>query len=278
MLYATNWQQAAIFMSGDGVSVSKVKLTGTAAPGRQAAWENTKITIIDATNFVIDGVTIDGAPAASIQTGPNTSRGRITNNTIRNSLSDSIHMTDGASYITVENNTIENSGDDGIAVVSYGENPVAVNNITARNNIVRNNKGGRGMTVVGGRTVLYENNYIEGNPSWACMYFAQESSYATWNVVGVTAQRNTFKNCGSLNTGHAAVMIYSDGEPNDNIKLISNDISQDSRTGIRYFGAQTRIRLENNRYSGSGTAYDGDATPNVTIIKYTSGPVGYVAP
>ena len=265
-------------MSGNAPSVSKVKLTGTAAPGRQAAWENTKITTFDATNFVIDGVTIEGAPAASIQTGPGSTRGRITNNTIRNSLSDSIHMTDGASYITVEGNTIEGSGDDGIAVVSYGEQPVATNNITARNNVIRNNKGGRGMTVVGGRTVLYENNYIEGNPSWACMYFAQEVSYATWNTVGVTAQRNTLKNCGSLNTGHAAVMIYSDGEPNDNIQFISNDIVQDNRTGIRYFGAQTRIRLENNRYSGSGTAYDGGSSRDVTIVKYTSGPVGYVAP
>ncbi|WP_427913125.1 right-handed parallel beta-helix repeat-containing protein [Ramlibacter sp. MMS24-I3-19] len=278
VLYATDWQQASIFMSGDGPSVTKVKLTGAASPGRQENWENTKITTMGATNFVIDSVTIEGAPAASIATARNTSHGRITNNTIRNSLADSIHMTEGASYITVEGNTIENSGDDAIAVVSYSENPTAVNNITARNNVIRNNKDGRGMSIVGGRTVLYENNYIEGNPKWACMYFAQESSFATWNVIGVTAQRNTLKNCGGLETGQGAVMVFSDGLANDDIQLVSNDIIQDSRNGIRYFGPQTRVLLQNNRYSGSGAAYDGAPSLDVTIVPYTSGPVGYVAP
>ncbi|WP_427913124.1 right-handed parallel beta-helix repeat-containing protein [Ramlibacter sp. MMS24-I3-19] len=278
VLYATNYLQSAIIMSGDGPSVTNLKLTGKTPPSRQNPWESTKITALGATNFVIDSVTIDNAAAAAIATGPNSSKGRITNNKISNSLADSIHMTDGSSYITVEGNTIENSGDDGIAVVSYAENPSPVNNITARNNVIRNNKDGRGMSVVGGRTVLYENNYIEGNPQWACMYIAQESSYDTKNVVGVTVQRNTFKDCGSLNS-HAAVMIFSNGQAtNDNIKLISNDIVQDSRNGIRYFGPQTRVLLQNNRYSGSGTPYVGDPSSNVTIIKYTIGPVGYVAP
>lgn len=277
VLYATDWQQASIFMSGNAPRVSNVTLTGTAAPRRQSNWEATKIATFDASGFVIDGVTIEAAPAASIQTGPGSSRGLIANNTIRNSLADSIHMSDGASDITVERNVIENSGDDGIAVVSYLDNPVAVNNITARNNAIRNNKSGRGMSVVGGRTVLYENNDIEGDQQSACLYIAQESSFATWNVVGVTAQRNTLRNCGSLNTGNAAVMIGSDGEPNDDIQLVSNDIVQDSRNGIRYFGPQTRLLLENNRYSGSGAAYDGISSPDVTIVPYISGSVGYVA-
>lgn len=278
VLYATNWQQASIFMSGNAPSVSNVMLTGTAAPRRQSNWEATKIATFGASDFVIDGVTIEDAPAASIQTGPGSSRGLITNNTIRNSLSDSVHMSDGSSDITVEGNIIENSGDDGIAVVSYLANPVPVNNITARNNTILNTRGGRGMSVVGGRTVLYENNDIEGDSRWACLYIAQESSFATWNVVGVTAQRNTLKNCGSLNTGDAAVMIGSDGDPNDDIQLISNDIVQDNRNGIRYYGPQTRVRLENNRYSGSGTAYDGAPSVDVTIVPYTSGSVGDVAP
>ena len=280
VLYATNWQRAAIFMYGAAPSVSAVKLTGAPAPGRQAAWESTKITIFGATDFVIDRVTIEGAPAASIQTAQAATRGRISNNTIRNSLSDSIHMTDRASYITVENNIIENSGDDGIAVVSYKYDGGRVNNITVRNNVVRNNQHGRNLSVVGGQKVLYENNLVQGNMAgYACLYLAQENGYGTYSVLDVNANRNTFENCGSMATGHAAALIYSDGgEANNNITLLSNDIIQNGQDGIRYFGPQTNIRLDQNRIGGAREAYVGGTVAGVTVIPYTSGSVGYVAP
>jgi hypothetical protein len=277
VLYATNWQQASIFMRGAGPSVSMVKLTGAPAPGRQAPWEMTKITVVGATDFVIDSVTIENSPAASIQTAQGATRGRITNSTIRNSLSDSIHITDKASFITVESNLIEASGDDGIAVVSYRSDGARVNNITARNNTVRNNKHGRNMSVVGGSQVLYENNLLQGNPSWACLYMAQEnSSKSTYSVLDVQANRNTLQNCGSTKTAHAAAMVYSDGaEANNNITLLGNDIIQSGQDGIRYFGAQTNIRLDQNRITGARQAYVGDGA---TVIPHTSGSVGYVAP
>src|SRR5690606_12825106 len=115
-----------------------------------------------------------------------------------------------------------------------------------------------------------------------CMYFAQETPWNTFNVVGVTAQHNTMQNCGSTSNGHGAVLIYSDGsynggQPNDDIKVISNDIIQDGRNGFNWWGPQTNVRLENNRYSGSGPAYAGNG-PGVTVVQFSGGPVGYVAP
>jgi hypothetical protein len=279
VLHALNWRRSAIFMSGAGPSVSNVKLTGVAAPSRQANWESTKITIFGATDFVIDGVIIEGAPAASIQTAKRATRGRITNNVIRNSLSDSIHMTDGASQILVENNHIEYSGDDGIAVVSYRGDGARVSNITARNNVVLDNKWGRNMSVVGGQHILYENYFLSGNPSGgACLYIAQEKSYKTYSALDVTVNRNTFQDCGGVNSGHAAAMIYSDGEEaNNDIKLTYNDIIQKGLNGVKYFGPQTNVRIENNRIAGARTAYVGGAVPGVTVIPYTGGEVGYVA-
>jgi polygalacturonase len=279
VLHALNWRRGAIFMSGAGPVVSNLKLTGVAAPSRQAPWEMTKVVIFGATDFVIDRVTIEGSPAAGIQTAQKPTRGRITNNVIRNTLSDSIHMTDGASQILVEGNLIENSGDDGIAVVSYRYDGTRVNNVTVRNNVVRNNKHGRNLSVVGGSQVVYENNLVQGNPSYACLYIAQESNYGTYSVLDVTARRNTFQNCGSLTTGHAAAMVFSDGdEPNSNITLLSNDIIQNGQYGIRYYGAQTNVRFEQNRISGTNTPYVGGTVAGVTVIPYTSGAVGYVAP
>jgi hypothetical protein len=228
---------------------------------------------------VIDHVTIEGAPAAGISTAQAATRGRITNNTLRNTLADSIHMTDRASQILVENNLIENSGDDGIAVVSYKSDGARVNNITARNNVVRGNKWGRNMSVVGGRQVVYENNLLQNNlAGFACLYIAQENSYDTYSVLDFKANHNTLQNCGSLNRRHAAVMVYSDGaEANNNITLLSNDIIQNGQAGIRYYGAQTNVRLDQNRITGASMAYIGSTVPGVTVIPYTSGSVGYVS-
>jgi Pectate lyase superfamily protein len=279
VLYATNWQAAAIFMSGASPAVSHVKLTGVAAPERKAAWEMTKITVFGGSNFVIDGVTIEGSPAAGIQTTDAPRGGRITNSVLRNTLADSIHLTDGVSDVLVENNLIENAGDDGIAVVSYQRDGSRVSDITVRNNVVLNNKWGRNLSTVGGSNITYENNIARGNQSgYACLYLAQENSYNTFSVQGVKATRNTLQNCGSGNTGHAAAMVFSDGaQPNDNILLSHNDIIQNGQDGIRYYGSQTNVRLEQNRITGAGTTYVGSGG-GVAVVPYTGGEVGAVAP
>jgi parallel beta-helix repeat protein len=280
VLYALNPLREAIFLFGSGVEVSLLKLSGRKATTRQAAWEATRIALFGATNFVIDKVTIDGSAAGGIQTARSTSNGRITNNTIKDTLADSIHMTDKASYITLENNQIERAGDDGIAVVSYRSDGGLVNHITARNNVILNNKWGRQMSVVGGSQVLYENNRLESNLAGAaCVYLAQESSYGTYGAHDVVARYNTLKTCGGPSTGHGAVMVYSSGqEANTNITLIRNDIVQNGPPGIRVFSAlNTGVRVDSNRVQGASPALD-ITSPGVTVIPYTSGTVGYVAP
>ncbi|HET7526878.1 MAG TPA: carbohydrate-binding domain-containing protein, partial [Burkholderiaceae bacterium] len=280
VLYALNPNRESIYMYGNGAEVSLLKLSGRQAAARQAAWEATRITLFGASNFVIDKVAIDGSAAAGIQTAQATNNGRITNNSIKDTLADSIHMTDKASYITLENNRIENSGDDGIAVVSYRNDGGMVNHITARNNVILNNKWGRQMSVVGGSQVLYENNRVESNLAGrACLYIAQEASYSTYGAHDVTARYNTLKTCGGSSTGHGAVMVFSDGqEANTNVALTRNDIVQNGAAGIRVFSAQnTGVRLDSNRVQGANPALD-VTSPGVTVIPYSSGVVGYTAP
>lgn len=280
VLHALDWRREAIFMYGSGAQVTQLKLTAVAAPERQAPWEMTRIALFGASNFLIDRVTIEGSAAAGIQTAQGTNNGKITNNTIRNTLADSIHMTDKASYITVENNRIENAGDDGIAVVSYRNDGGLVHHITARNNVVTNNKWGRQMSVVGGSNVLYENNNLSGNQaSFACVYIAQESSYSTYGAHDVVVKYNTLANCGGATTGHGAVMLYSDGqEANTNISLVRNSITQNGQPGIRVFSAMnTGVLVDSNKVQGASPALD-ITSPGVTVIPYVSGSVGYASP
>jgi len=280
VLYALNPSREAIYMFGSGVEVSLLKLSGRKASTRTPNWEATRISLFGATNFVIDKVSIDGSAGAGIQTAWSTNNGRITNNTIRNTLADAIHMTDKASYITVEGNRIEAAGDDGIAVVSYRRDGGLVKNITARNNVVLGNKWGRHMSVVGGSQVLYENNHLENNLAQAaCLYIAQEASYATYAAHDVVARYNTLKTCGGAATGHGAAMVLSSGEEtNTNITLARNDIVQNGQAGIRVLSDyNTGVRLDSNRVQGASPALD-IRSAGVTVIPYSSGSVGYVAP
>ncbi len=278
VLHALNPNREAIFLSGDGAAVSRVRLAGARSNVRQAAWEATRVTAFGATNFVIDNVTIDGSAAAGIQTARGASHGSITNNRIRDTLSDSIHITDRASHITISNNRIENSGDDGIAVVSYRGDGGVVAHVTARDNVVLNNRWGRQMSVVGGNNVLYENNRLENNlAAAACLYVAQEAGYATYGSSEVVLRRNSLRRCGGT-TGHGAVMLYSDGqEANTSIDIVRNDIDQSPR-GIRIFSPMnTRVTVDSNRVTGATTPFD-IVTPGVSFTPYTSGPVGYEGP
>jgi uncharacterized phage protein (TIGR02218 family) len=281
ILYSTDYTQSSIFMRGDGPQVKNLRLTGAVSPSRLAAWPATRITVMGATNWVIHNNVIQHAGAASIQTakssgdsGTPASNGTITNNTIQDSWADSVHMTADAHHITVESNLIERSGDDGVACVSYTYDAGRVNNITARNNTITDNTSGRGMSVVGGSSILYQNNTI-ANMIRAGLYIVQEGgSAATKSCLNVTAEFNTITNCGGTVTGHAAVMVYSDGDPNDSITVARSLITQSgAQNGIRFFGPQTNILFDRNQIVGAATDYDGDTSdPDITIVPYVAAP------
>lgn len=276
VLHALDWSRQALFVEGDGVQVRQLRFTGVPAPARQSAWEATRITLFGATNWQIEGVTIDSAAAAGIQTARGARQGRISGSVVRHTLADGIHLTDRASDIVVEHNRIEDTGDDGIAVVSYQADGGPVQNITARGNVVLANRWGRQMSVVGGRNVLYEHNHLADNlAGFACLYVAQEAPFATQGAHDVTARRNTLVNCGSHATGHGAVMLYSDGaEPNTGITFERNEVQQAGQPGFVVTSAfNTGVRLDANRVSGAAPALRIE-TPGVVVLPYDGGPVG----
>lgn len=278
-LRALDWRRSAIFMSGESPVVSHLRLTGVAAPSRQADWEMTRITVFGATGFVIDHVMIDGAAAAGIQTADGATHGRITHNVVRNTLSDGIHLTGGASHILVEDNLVESTGDDGIAVISYRDDPARVSHVTARRNVVRGNRWGRNMSVVGGEHVLYENNLLQNNLAGrACLYIAQDGGeLATKGSLNVVARRNTLEHCGGFLLNHGAAMVFSAGqEANAGISLLDNDLRDPRLVGIRVVGPNSDVLLQSNRVTGAMRQLD-VRDPAVRVIPYAGGPVGHAA-
>lgn len=276
VLWALNPSRAAIFMRGSGPEVRHLKLAGRTPTARAAPWEGARIVAFGASDFVIDNVTIDGSTGTGIQTARGATRGVISNNRIRSTLADGIHITGRASHISIVDNLVEGTGDDGIAVVSYQRDGGLTHHITAARNTVRDNKGGRGMSVVGGSDVLYEHNRISHTGRFACLYLAQEDSYKTLPVSNVVVRYNTLSHCGSAATGHAAVMLFGKSMANAGVQILRNDIEQGGQRGIRAFGLNTGVSIEGNRVSGAGQALQLPA--GMTATPYSAGDVGAKSP
>ncbi len=272
MLCALDPSREVIFMLGSGPEVRSLKLAGVRPTKRAAPWEGARIVAIGASRFVIDNVTIDGSTATGIQTARGATEGVISNNRISNTLADGIHITGRASHITIVGNVIDGTGDDGIAVVSYQRDNGPTHHITAAHNTVSNNRGGRGMSVVGGSDVLYQNNRISNSGRYACLYFAQEDAWKTLPISNVIARNNTLSNCGSPATGHAAVMLFADSAANAGVQILRNDILQSGQRGIRAFGLNSDVTIDGNRVSGAGQALQLPAGMKAT--PYSVGAVG----
>jgi hypothetical protein len=280
ILYALDVANEAVFLKGTGSQIRSLRLSGVTPTERQAPWQYSRVVMLGARGFVVDGVTIDASAGAGIMVDQGSRGGVITNNRIRNTLADSIHMTGASSFLRVENNFVENSGDDGVAVVSYQSSGM-VRNVVARGNTIRNNNHGRLMSVVGGTNVLYEYNTLDTNTgAAACLYLAQENSYHTFGAHNVIVRANTLRNCPVDDSKqHGALMLFSDGaEPNTGIVIARNIIVQEgaqaAMPGLRVFGDNTDVQIVGNLISTQGKALD-VSTPNVVVAPYmTLLPVG----
>lgn len=125
----------------------------------------------------------------------NVTQGVIRNNTIKSSLADGIHITNGANHIDIINNTLENTGDDAIAVVSY----VSGINYAYKINIISNhikNSRSRGIAHVGGKDVNIFANVIEGTSSSGILV-DQDRNYNTFPSYRTAIEDNTITGAGS---------------------------------------------------------------------------------
>ncbi len=172
----TTADQTKLLVAANGVSVSDVTVTGSASAG---------ISVVGATNFRLDRVTV------------------------RNSRADGIHITRGANNGQVNNAVTEWSGDDGIAVVSYGGEP-SCHDIVINSPTVTGTTWGRGISVVGGQNISYRNISVTQS-SAAGVYVATEGN--PWNTGAVSKVDVTGGTVDGANTSteviHGAVLVYS---------------------------------------------------------------------
>jgi hypothetical protein len=196
----------ALILTGSGSSVSNFVMKSSAV-SRLSTSQSSMIWANNASNYVVENVLIDGSSSVGIFS-LGSSNGEILNNTVENTLADSISQSDGSNNITISGNRIVNSGDDGISNNSYfGEPGGIVHDITVQGNTVLNNAVGRGLEVSGGNNIIFTGNYVDNPDGFADMYIASELT--TYNTVGVDTVTVT---------GNA----FADGGPDQGSLLVNN--------------------------------------------------------
>jgi len=258
VLSAVDPAYSSIFLHGDHPEVVSLKITSPLASARDDRHESNGITLKeDATNFLVDHVTIDGVAGAGIHNFGG-SDGRITSNVVRNTFGDGIHNAYGARRTFIWGNTVADTGDDFISVVSYSFDRWISSDITIENNIVGSNPHGRGVAVVGGLRVKILGNQIASSQG-AGIYIASEpGSLSTTEVDGVDVRDNVVRESDRGNIHLANILVWSGRLPVQNISGGNNNVD---RTTTQYDGTVASKQIVRVVNQGCSTC----AVSNVTV-------------
>jgi hypothetical protein len=265
ILKALDTNNEALTLTGNGGSISNLTMLGTGT-SRNVTYQAAMIWVNNATNFTVENVLINGGSCVGIyDAGGQT--GLIQNNTVENTLADSITNTNGASNITVKGNRVNNSGDDGISNNSYLADSNTVHDITVQGNTIMNNKWGRGLEVSGGSNITFSGNYVDNPDGYADMYVASEAEWKTQNVVNITVTGNTFVN-GGPNQGTAIIYNSEAGSTTiTGVTLTGNQFVNPKSGAVQYAGAgsETGLVVENNTdFSTSAFSFSSNPTASPT--------------
>ena len=269
ILKALNGAQEALTLTGNDASVSNLQIDGTGST-RLSNPQSCAVLAYQATNYTIQNVLINGSSSGGIMS-QDSSYGSVLNNTVENTLADSITSIDGSNNITITGNRILNSGDDGISIVSYVGSPI-VHDITEAGNTVIGNNWGRGMSVVGGDNIQISGNNIQGGTSGdAGIYIAAESEWNTQGVANVTVNANTLINAGGApsGTGQGAVTVYnSQGSAYaiSGVTINGNQIDNPLSQAFQFVGNGVEtVQVTNNTDYTSGSSLVSNGNPSAGI-------------
>ena len=266
ILKAQDTNNEALTLTGNGGSISNLVLVGTGTK-RNVTYQAAMIWVNRATNFTVQNVLINGGSCVGIFDAGGQG-GLIQNNTVENTLADSITNTNGANNIVVKANHVINSGDDGISNNSYLSDPVTVHSITVQGNTIMHNKWGRGLEVSGGTNISFLGNYVDNLDGYSDMYIASEGEWKTQNVATITVRGNTFMD-GGPNQGSAIIYNSEPGSTTvSGVTISGNQFVNPKFVAVQLAGSgsETGIVIQNNTdYSKS--AFGSSSNHNVSVTE-----------
>jgi hypothetical protein len=179
---------------------------------------------------------------------------------------DGIHWGDGGpSNNLAVNNYFRGEGDDSIAQVNFTDFPTSPHdNIAQFNSVIASYS--RGMSDVGGNTLTYRDNIIDGT-YFAAMYVATEPighglSYESYPINGLKFQRNTINLAVHTGMSHGGLEFWLGRNQMSNVHIDLNVISNGFTQGIR---------IENSSYGDSAdTLFDFNIAQNNALANYVN--------
>jgi hypothetical protein len=228
----TNPHGSALRLRGSG---TKLTFSGTCRIGAAGSTnsrignaEGAGLELEGASNFTIsaDALTIEGVAQDAIFAYRGTHDGVVAGNiTALNTGADSFHVTQASYNLDFQAKLLSvGSGDDGFAVVSYRENGTRVRNVHWHDITVRNQRDGRGVSVVGGQDVTVDHFDVDGSAG-AGVYVAAEPQYDTFGVDGVTMS-GKIRNPNTLGIHNGNVVVYSN-QPGQTIANVTVTVDPD---------------------------------------------------
>jgi polygalacturonase len=173
-LLASDEERSSLQLVADGVGVSGITLRITGTSDRFHGLDQHRLVLGPHDGLVVSGVRVEGSAGTGVFVYGSTGF-RISDVRVSGTRADGVHMTGGASDGLVERPVVVRSGDDGVAVVSYDKDDAATRDITVVGARIRDQRGGRGISVVGGEDVVYRDVHVTGS-SAAAVYLATEGA------------------------------------------------------------------------------------------------------
>jgi hypothetical protein len=256
VLTATNPFRSTVWAEGEYPRIRNLTVvTQLGDTKRQSVPEATAVYIRKANHFWVDAVKVKGAASAGIFNlgggGSAESFARITRCVVEDTLADGIHNTGNAHHVRVEGNVARNNGDDCFAIVSY-DAQMCHDFVVVRNFGTEGNA--RGVTVVGGKDVLIEDNEIR-NKDAAGILVASEASWGTNLSERVIVRNNRIHGCPRKLMAMSGIFLggQSGDLPVRDVRIEGNLISHSPCYGIHLGPFVLNTTIVGNRIENSVT-------------------------
>jgi hypothetical protein len=140
-------------------------------------------------------------------------RGYVHDLTVTDTKADSYHNTVGTNYVDFRRLKTLRSADDCFAVVSYDKKGAICHHITLDGFEASEVKGGRGLTVVGGEDIVYQNARLTDVSRFGLYIASEGNPYYTRGVRRVTARNVAIDGCGllTMDTGDGLLLMGRSG-------------------------------------------------------------------
>jgi len=205
---------AGLIVRGNAPRLNLIGSINSVATTRGGGYSGQMNVCVSATDFEIyGGGQLTGASCVGLYLQAAT-RGSVRDLIVLDSHADAFHTTGGSSFIDFKRLKARRSHDDMFAVVSYGSQKEGIcHHISLSGFDGADSLGGRGLTVVGGEDVIYEDAVLS-NVSGFGLYIASEAyPYFTRGVRRVTMRRVAVNKCGAagLDLGDGILMMGRSG-------------------------------------------------------------------